>query len=259
MASYDNPYKRKLAGGQPMYGIYCFIPAFQTVEILSHSGLDYLLLDIEHSPTSLPVVHQQLAAMRGSGMSAAVRIPAMAPEALLPYLDLGIQNFVFTGVTSTAGAQAAVAATRYPPAGRRGIGARMRAVGYRPDDGYFGAANGQIAVGIQIETRQACDELDAICAIDGVDLITFGPQDLAADCGLLGQPRHPEVEAMIDAGLRRARRNGKAAGMTALTEDDARRYAAAGANVLTVGADIAMLRGQAEALHRRYVAPAAKA
>jgi 2-keto-3-deoxy-L-rhamnonate aldolase RhmA len=252
LSQYDNPYRQKLKTREPLYGIYCFIPSFQTVEILSHSGLDYLLLDLEHSPNSLTALHMQLAAMRGSGMSAVVRTPVLGADAILPYLDLGIQNFIFTGVRDAAGALEATRSTRYPPHGTRGVGARMRAIDYRPDNSYYAQANANIAVGIQIETREGLDNLDAICAVDGVDMITFGPQDLASDWGHLGSPRKLEVVDAIRSGIERSLANGKAVGMTALSEADATTYAAAGATALTVGADIQMLTNATDALYKRF-------
>jgi len=250
--SYVNPYRVKLKARQAMYGIFCFIPSFQTVEILSHSGLDYLLIDLEHSPSSLTELHMQLAAMRASGMSAVVRTPVLGADAILPYLDLGLQNFIFTGVRDAAGAVAATRATRYPPYGSRGVGARMRAIGYRPDNSYYLEANDNIAVGIQIETREGLENLDAICAVDGVDMITFGPQDFAADCGNLGNPKLPAMAEAIQWGMRQALANGKAVGMTALSEADASAYLTVGATVLTVGADVQMLSSATETLYKRY-------
>jgi 2-keto-3-deoxy-L-rhamnonate aldolase RhmA len=251
-SAHSNSYREKLKAKASMHGIYCFIPSFQTVEILSYSGLDYLLIDLEHSPSSLTEFHMQLAAMRGSGMSAVVRTPVLSPDAILPYLDLGLQNFIFTGVRDAATALAAVSSTRYPPQGSRGVGARMRAIGYRPDNHYYAQANENIAVGIQIETRQGLANIDDICAVDGVDLITFGPQDFAADHGHIGSPKLPELVDAIRLGMARAMANGKSVGMTALTEADASVYAAAGATVLTVGADVQMLSGACEALYKKF-------
>jgi 4-hydroxy-2-oxoheptanedioate aldolase len=247
-----NPYRLKLHAREPLHGIYCFIPAFQTIEVLSHCGLDYLLIDLEHSPSSHTELHLQLATLRGSGMHPVVRTPVLGADAILPYLDLGLQNFVFTGVRTAQGASAAASSTRYPPHGTRGIGARMRAVGYRPDNGYYSRANAGMAVGIQIESREGLANLEQICAVDGVDLITFGPQDFAADCGYLGDPRHADVVAAIRDGIARALACGKAVGMTAFTEADARYYASLGASVLTVGADIQMLASASDSLRKTY-------
>ena len=150
-------------------------------------------------------------------------------------------------------AREAVRYTRYPAAGGiRGMGGTMRATRYGRDKGYFAAAAQNTCVLIQIESRAALANLDAICAVDGVDLVFFGPTDLSADMGLMGQPGHPDVVTAIEAGIRRARALGAGAGILA-GDPDCQRYIDAGATMVILGSDLGLMVRNADALAAKYV------
>jgi 4-hydroxy-2-oxoheptanedioate aldolase len=142
-------------------------------------------------------------------------------------------------IETAAQAEAAVRATRYPPQGFRGVGSSLaRASRFSAIGDYLTTANDQIFLILQVESRVALANLDAILAVEGVDAVFIGPSDLAADMGHLGQAGHPAVKAAVMDTLRRIRGAGKVAG--ALTTDPA--YIddcrAAGANFLGVGIDV---------------------
>jgi len=243
-----NPLKRALAEGRPQIGLWASLPSHATVEVLAGSGFDWLVLDTEHSPSDLAVVHGMLQAMAGGTATPVVR-PAWNDAVLLKkFLDVGVQSFLVPMVQNAEEARRAVAATRYPPEGIRGVAVAIRANRFGRVKDYHRVANREICVQVQLETREALANLEAIAAVDGVDGLFIGPSDLAADLGHLGNSGHPEVKAVIEDAIARIRKAGKAPGILAPIEADARHWLARGATFVGVGSDVGVLARQTEAL-----------
>jgi 4-hydroxy-2-oxoheptanedioate aldolase len=247
-----NQLKRALRERRPQVGLWCSLPSHITIEIVAGSGFDWLCLDTEHSPNDVSIVLTQLHAMATSGASAVVR-PAWNDAVLFKrFLDLGVQTFVVPWVQNAEEARRAVAATRYPPQGVRGVAAAIRANGYGRIKDYGARANQEICLIVQLETRTALGNLEAIAAVDGIDGLFIGPSDLAADLGHLGNNAHPEVRATIEDAIERIRRTGKAPGILAVVEADARHWLERGALFVGIGSDAGLLARQTEALAARF-------
>jgi 2-keto-3-deoxy-L-rhamnonate aldolase RhmA len=247
-----NTFKARLQARDPQFGLFVVSNALQTAEALAGSGYDYLCFDVEHSPSSTPALHAQLTALQGSGTASVVRVAGLDLAAFKHYLDLGVDALMVPNVHTAELAREAVRYTRYPPAGGvRGMGGTMRATRYGRDKAYFAEAAGNTCLLAQIESREGLRNLDAICAVDGVDLLFFGPTDLSADMGHLGQPGHPEVVAAIEAGIRRARALGKPSGVLA-GDPDCQGYIAAGATMVILGSDLGLMVRGADALAAAY-------
>ncbi|KIS26136.1 alpha-dehydro-beta-deoxy-D-glucarate aldolase [Arthrobacter sp. SPG23] len=225
-------------------------------ELCAGAGLDWLLIDAEHSPNGLESVLAQLQAVRGYPVQAMVR-PAVNDTVLIKqYLDLGVQNLLVPMVNSAAEAEAAVAATRYPPHGVRGVGSALaRASRWNRIPDYLARASHTISLTVQIESEAAVAAVENILAVDGVDGIFLGPSDLAASMGGLGQQEHPEVRAAVEHCIAAAKAAGKPAGVNAFNPATARSYLAAGAAFVLVGADVAILARGSEALAAEYIPP----
>jgi 4-hydroxy-2-oxoheptanedioate aldolase len=247
-----NAFKRALAEGRTQIGLWTSLGTGTAAEILSGAGFDWLLIDTEHSPTELPMVLDQLRAIEGSGVTPIVR-PAWNDAVIIKrLLDLGVQSLLVPYVQSAEEARRAVAATRYPPQGFRGVAVVHRANRYGRVKDYHVQANREMCVLVQIETRRALAELEAIAAVDGVDGLVIGPSDLAGDLGYLGNNRHPEAVAVFADACARARKAGKPIGILAPVEEDARRYLEMGFTYVAVGSDIGVLRNAAEQLRARF-------
>ena len=152
-------------------------------------------------------------------------------------------------------AQRAVAATRYPPAGIRGVSVAQRSNRYGTVPDYFASVNDQICVLVQIETRLGMENLDGICAVEGVDGIFIGSSDLAAALGHLGKPNQADVQQAIKDIFACAKRHGRSVGVLAPVEADARRYLDQGACLVAVGSDQGLLRTATQALRDRFREP----
>lgn len=258
-----NPFRRALAEGRPQIGLWAgFADAYAT-EAMASVGYDWLMLDGEHAPNDLRSLLSQLQAAAAYATPCVVR-PVRGDAALVKQLlDIGAQTLLIPMIDDAEQAAAMVAAMRYPPRGIRGVGSALaRASRWNQVDRYLQTADEELCLLVQIETPKALSNLDAITQVEGVHGVFFGPSDLSAGMGHLGQPGHAEVEAAVLDGIARVRAAGKAAGVLATDPVLAKRYLDAGATFVAVGVDISLLvRGAAELLgrFRSGTAPAAQA
>ena len=200
---FPNSFKRRLAAGETLIGCWCSLANPISTEVLGLAGFDWLLLDGEHAPNELGSLIAQLMALKTSASAPIVRPSSNNPVELKRLLDAGFYNVLIPFVESAAEARRAVAATRYPPLGLRGISVAQRSNAFGTVDGYFAGINEQIAVMVQIESAAGCAEAEAIAAVEGVDALFVGPADLSAALGHLGQPGHSDVQAAIAGRGRR--------------------------------------------------------
>ncbi len=149
-------------------------------------------------------------------------------------------------------ARRAVAATRYPPKGIRGVAGTTRANRYGRVKDYPKRVEGELCVLVQVETQQALGEIEAIAAIDGIDGLFIGPADLSASMGHIGDWQRPEIWQAIIAAGQRIRKAGKAPGFLSAREDECRNVLDAGFQFVAVGSDVGILARQSEALVRTY-------
>lgn len=249
-----NNFKHGLARGELQIGLWCSLCSSIAAELVSHSGYDWLLLDTEHSPNEVPDLLGQLQAVATGTASAIVR-PAWNDTVLIKrVLDIGAQSVLLPYVQNADEARRAVAATRYPPKGVRGVTASGRAARYGRVTDYLKRADEEICVLVQAETRVALDNIEAIAAVDGVDGVFIGPSDLAASLGHIGQPGHPVVQAALKEAVDRLKKAGKPAGILTANEDEAKRYIEWGYLFVAVGSDIGLLAKNADTLARRFKA-----
>lgn len=252
-SAFPNRFREALLARKRLIGCWCALGSPITTEILGLAGFDWILLDSEHAPNDVLSLIPQLMALKGSPSAPVVR-PAWNDTVLIKrLLDAGFHNFLIPFVQSAEEAKAAVAATRYPPAGVRGVSVAQRNNRYGTVVDYMKIVNDNIAVVVQIENRAGVEAAAAIAAIDGVDGLFVGPSDLAAALGHLGNPNHPEVQAAMAEVFAAAAAAGKTSGILAPVEADARRYLEQGVNFVAVGSDLGAFRGATQALHDKYL------
>jgi 4-hydroxy-2-oxoheptanedioate aldolase len=246
-----NRFKHAIAAGQLQIGLWCSLCSNIAADILRDAGFDWLLLDTEHSPNEIPDILSQLQACEGGTATAIVR-PAWNDTVIIKRcLDVGAQTLLVPYVQNAEEAKRAVEAVRYPPAGVRGVAVASRASHYGRVSGYLQKANAEICLLVQVETRAAMAELEAIAAVEGVDGVFIGPSDLSASLGHIGNPGHPEVQKALEECVRRLKDIGKPAGILTPNEEEVRRYIGWGYTFVAVGSDVGLLRG-ADALAKKY-------
>ena len=237
-----NPFKQALREGRPQIGLWVGLADAYVAEALATTGFDWLLIDGEHAPNDLRSTLAQLQAVAPYPSHPIVRPPIGDAALIKQVLDIGAQTLLIPMVDRAEQAARMVAATRYPPAGMRGVGSALaRSSRWNQVEGYLHGADEQMCVLVQAESVAALESLPRIAAVEGVDGVFFGPSDLSASMGLLGQPSHERVQRAIAEGIAQVRAAGKAAGVLATDPADARRYLELGALFVAVGVDTTLL------------------
>lgn len=249
---FPNTLRRELRAGKTLIGCWVSLASPITAEVIGLAGFDWLLLDGEHSPNDAISFVPQLMALKDSASAPVVRPSSNNEVEIKRLLDAGFHNFLIPFVQSVDDAQRAVAATRYPPQGVRGVSVAQRGNRYGTAPDYFRDINEHITVVVQIENRAGMAAARDIAAVEGVDALFVGPSDLAAALGHLGNAAHPEVQAAIAGLFDSARAAGKPVGILAPVEADARRYLAMGASFVAVGSDLGLFRQATQALADRF-------
>jgi 2-keto-3-deoxy-L-rhamnonate aldolase RhmA len=208
---------------------------------------------MEHGHGDYQTLLGQLQAIEGSGVTPLVRVQGNDPMVIKRVLDLGAHGVVVPWVSGREECAAAVRACKYPPDGVRGMAGSHRAAGF----GRFGAeywkrANAEVLVVVQIETREAVQDVEAMLAVPGVDVAFVGPADLSAALGHVGDPGHPEVAGAIASVERAARKAGVALGTISRTWDDARALFERGYQMVTLASDATLLTQEAGLLARQF-------
>lgn len=240
-----NAFKSGLHGPKPMLGGWSISGSAVVAEALGCAGYDFIVLDMEHSPNDVPRMLGLLQAVAGTPAAALVRLPWNDAVMVKQVLDIGAQSVMFPYIQNDEEARRAVAATRYPPAGVRGVAGMSRATRYAGVSGYFAGAAEQICVAVQIETVEALANLDAIAAVPGVDTIFIGPGDLSASMGLIGRLDHPEVQQALAGAAQACKRVGKPCGILATGAQRAADYLGYGYDWVAAGTDLGLLMAAA--------------
>jgi 4-hydroxy-2-oxoheptanedioate aldolase len=247
-----NAFKQALAKQERQVGLWCGLANPIVAEILAGAGFDWIVIDGEHAPNDITTLLPQLQAMRGGTAEPVFRVPWNDMVIIKRALDVGARSLLIPFVQNADEARKAVAAARYPPLGIRGVSVTPRANDYGRVTNYHRNAHLDLCILVQIETREALKEIEAVAAVDGVDGIFIGPSDLAAAFGQLGNPKHPDVQAAIKDAAQRIRAAGISAGFLTGNPDDAEAMFEMGYNFTAVGSDVGILARNAEATAARF-------
>lgn len=251
----DPTFRDALEGAErPLIGMWLSTGSPLLAEICAGSGVDWLLIDMEHGPNTLTTVQQQLQVIAAYPVTTVVRVPVNDPVIIKQVLDAGAQNLIVPMVGSADEARAAVAALRYPPQGVRGVGSALaRSARWGRVEGYVQNASQTVSLIVQIESADAVQQAAEIVGVDGVDGVLVGPADLSASMGLPGQQEHPDVVTAVHRVFEAAHAAGKTAGVNAFDPAAADDYLAAGADFLSASADVTILARGSEALAARFI------
>lgn len=237
-----NLFKAALRAGHVQIGMWSSLSDPTVSEILAGCGYDWMMIDTEHSPIGAPEVITYLRTLAPYPVSAVVRPSWNNAVEIKKLLDAGAQTLLIPYVQNADEARAAVAAVTYPTSGIRGVSGITRASRYGAVSGYALQARDEICLLVQVETREALDNLEEIAQVAGVDGVFFGPADLAASFGYLGQPSQPEVKEAILTGIARLKALDVPAGILSLDQQFLRETKQAGAQFIAVDVDSGLLR-----------------
>ena len=213
-----NTLKQKLRAGKPAFGVMITFPSPPIVEMLGYMGFDWVLIDNEHGSVTVDASEDMIRAAELTGIAPIVRPVVNRPEVIAPFLDRGAWGVQVPHVNTREEAEAAVAACKYFPDGQRGSFSRGRparyGIGGTPTKDYFAKANAETLVCLMLEEVVAIDNIDEIVTVKGIDVLFIGSGDLSQSMGYTGQQAHPEVQALMEKGVKRIRDAGIVAGVS---------------------------------------------
>lgn len=248
----QNSFLHALRAGKTQIGLWHGLFHPYVTELLAGTGFDWLCLDAEHSPSDHHNLLAQLQAIAAYPAAPVVRTVSDDVSLIKQYLDLGAQTLLIPMVESAAQAARIVAATRYPVRGIRGVGSALaRASRWNQVPDYLRRCEDELCVLVQVESVAGLASLEAVASTDGIDGVFFGPSDLAASMGLLGQSGDARVQQAIAEGISTVRACGKAAGVLTVDLGLARKYMERGATFVAVGLDTGLLVRSATDLAQR--------
>ena len=250
-----NTFKQRLKAGDHLIGCWMSLADLYAAEILGTAGFDWIVVDGEHSPNDIRSIRDQMIALQASDSHPVVRVPIGETWLIKQVLDTGAQTVLVPMVETADQARELVRACRYPPDGARGVGAaaaRATHFGSIPD--YVATADDQICLIVQVESRAGLENLDEICAVDGVDGVFIGPADLSTDMGFQGNAQTPEVHEAICDAIARIHKAGKAPGILGTKDDVTQSYRDAGEQFLAVGIDLLFFVRAARAAAEKWKA-----
>lgn len=211
----ENTLKQKLEAGKAVFGCMITFPSPPVVEMLGYLGFDWVLIDNEHGSITVDNSEEMIRAAELTGIAPIVRPVANRPEIIAPFLDRGAWGVQVPHVNTASEARMVVDAVKYYPEGHRGIFSRSRPAeyGFAGSTGdYVKDANRNTLVCLMLEEVEAIENLGELVTVKGVDVYFIGSGDLSQSMGYPGQQTHPEVQAMMERGVKIIRDAGRIAG-----------------------------------------------
>lgn len=245
MGAFTATLTQRIRVREPLLGTFVSLGSPTVTNLLAGAGYDYLLIDLEHGAGSEAVLQGQLFAAEAEGAATMVRTETFDRIRIGRVLDLGARAIMLPRVDTAAQCAEAVAHLRYPPEGDRGVASSNRARGWSTRTGSFTDANREIAAVVQIESEEAVRNVDAIAAVDGVDALFVGPNDLSHSLGVPGELDAPVFGDALRRVLEAAAAHDLAAGILAATPDQARAFTDQGFTLIVLSADVNMLAAAA--------------
>jgi 4-hydroxy-2-oxoheptanedioate aldolase len=238
-------FAQKLRGGETVIGtMIMYVRTPGIVRMAAAAGLDYVMLDLQHSNLGLETVADMCEVGRGCGIAVLVRPSTVSIDSVNRLLDIGAHGLQFHEVESADQAAMSITAMRYPPAGTRGVATSGPGSDYHEgpiSTQFLADANAARVAIVQIESKEALDNLDAILAVDGIDVVSVGRQDMSVSLGVAGQTSHPLVDAAVDRVIQACREHGLIFGAAPGSPSQIQQLADLGARFLTCGTDKAIL------------------
>lgn len=243
-----NTFLQGIKKREPQVGLWISLCSNFAADIVATAGYDWALLDMEHSPNEIGIVMSQMQAFQAGNTSTVSRPMWNDPVLVKRLMDIGSQSLLFPMIQSVAEAELAVSATRYPPEGIRGVSGTQRGNQFGRVKDYFEKVHTETCVIVQIETMHALEQVEAIAKVDGVDGVFFGPADLSADMGKLGQVLDVQLWEHISNAARKVEAAGKPAGTLVMDPTKASALLNDGFTFVACGSDLGLLARGADKL-----------
>ena len=246
-----NILKERVRSGDRLFGAWLALASPATAEVMAYAGFDFLVIDNEHGAGTIRDAVDIMRASEAAGTPCILRVPYNDPIYLKRALDAGATSIMVPMVESRQEAAELAAACRYPPLGRRGFAATsQRCSRYGIDQDYTMRASEDLFLIAQIETAVAVEQTEKIAAVDGIDMILIGVNDLSGSIGLLGELDHPDVQRLVALAEQGTRTAQKALGTVPTPSRSAQDLFDDGYNLVAGPVDSMLLREAAVAAIR---------
>lgn len=245
----QNDLKERMTRGETVYGIFLNAGSSVLAEVAGLAGFDFVLIDSEHGPTGVMENREIVQAAEYRNTIPLVRVPNGNSDTILKMLDIGAHGILVPHINTAEEARQVARAARYYPEGNRGVASTRAAdYGFTSLTEYFGLANRRNLVAVQCEDIACLPQVDAIAAVEGVDMLFVGPYDLSSTMGTPGKVDYESIKEMVDSVLAAVKRHGKLAGIFTKNADEAKFYAELGFQLVIVGTDIQSFAGVCRSL-----------
>ena len=233
--------RRLLASNAESFGTWISSPSIVALDALREMGFDWFMVDTEHAQINPETMAAMLAVLGADGPAPLVRVGNLDQYLVKQALDSGAQGILVPLVNHRDQAETAVSYAKYPPMGVRGAAAAAPSRYGKELAAYLRGANDETLVGVQIETKAAVDEVDAIAGVAGVDLLFVGPQDLTLSLGLVDDRTHPRVREAMRRVVEACERSGKIPGTLVTTREEKRAAREMGFRFISLASDVRFL------------------
>jgi 2-keto-3-deoxy-L-rhamnonate aldolase RhmA len=239
---WENPVKKLLRDGQPVIAATITVPSVESAAQMANAGFDFLWIEMEHSAITLETARNMILATRGLRAVPMIRIPANELWLAKRALDIGALGVIFPFTTNARLARQAVAACRYPTAGRRGYGPGLATFRWpAPEEGYRQFADRNVVVIVIVEEAEAVDNIEEIAAVEGIDAIFIGTSDLSFSLGHGGEFSHPVVQQAIDKIAAAAKRHRVPVGLPGRSPEQMKEYLDRGFTLFQAPAELNLM------------------
>ncbi len=241
-------FKERLQGGEFLLGSWVTLTDPCVTELLCLSGLDFVVLDAEHTPFNPEGIIHHMMAAKGTETAPFVRVPTDDLTFIKYALDNGAAGIVLPNVREAAQVRDAAAACFYPPLGVRGFGPRRQARYGRDYGSYPRVGNDEVTLIAQVEHIGAVEGLEEILAVPGLSGIWPGQADLAASMGFINDMGNPKVIEAMETLIAKARKAGVPAGQLVWNSESALQWKEKGAQFISLANDVSLLTGGIDAM-----------
>lgn len=252
--------KQKLNKGETVIGTFLSLGNPITTEMIAQAGFDWVVIDLEHGLGDEQAALHQVLSLKNTATTAIVRVESHQKQRIHRVLDFGAGGIMCPRVDNASDAALAIKAMHYPPQGIRGVAKMIPVAGYGMYfDQYLQSTTTDLLGIIQVETSESLNHLDAIAAVNGVDVLFIGPSDLSMSLGIFGQTNHPLFLETIDAIVSAAKKAGKHTGILIADPAETAKYQNLGIHCIACGTEAGFLMKGASATVKNMRAAIGKA
>lgn len=208
-----NKLKEKLKAGKPVFGSFISLNSLITSEIMARAGYDFLMVDFEHGSMSIETVGAQISAIKANGCVPLLRVPSLTSDNTKKGLDAGAYGLMYPMISTKSESENVVSWTAYPPRGTRGVGPVRANNFFANATEYFEFEKSEILRIVQIETKEAVENIDEILSVDGIDVAFIGPYDLSFSLGVNGDFENEKLKKAIDKVIAACKKHGVTCGI----------------------------------------------